>query len=74
MTGRTFTLADRRRIVVISAAGRDGRHIRGLDVTGGSKITGSWSGWEKLLLRVLGTKGAGGRETGGGRILSGSKK
>lgn len=74
MTGRTLTLADNRRMVAISAAGSAGRNIKGLVVTGGSKITGSCSGWEKLLVRVLGTGGAGGRETEGGTMVSGSRK
>jgi hypothetical protein len=37
-------------------------------------MTGSWSGWEKLPLRVRGTTGAGGPDTDGGTIWSGSKK
>jgi hypothetical protein len=61
-------------MVAMSAAGRVGRNIKGLVVTGGSKITGSCSGWEKLLVRVLGTSGAGGLEPGGGTIASGSRK
>lgn len=44
MTGRTLTLADRRLMVVMSAAGRAGRNMRGFVVTGGSRMTGSRSG------------------------------
>lgn len=65
MTGSTFTRAERRRIVFISANGRVGRQRIGFVVTGGSRMTGgSRSGWEKLLLRVRGTRGTGGG-TGG---------
>ena len=43
-------------------------------VTGGSKMTGSWSGCVKLLVRVRGMSGAGGAGTDGGTIWSGSRK
>ena len=69
-----MTRPDRRRIAAMSAGGRVGRASRGLVVTGGSKITGSWSGWEKLFVRVRGMSGAGGAGTDGGTIWSGSRK
>lgn len=46
----------------------------GFVVTGGSRMTGSASVWEKLLVRVLETRGTGGPGTEGGTIMSGSKK
>lgn len=46
----------------------------GFVVTGGSRMTGSVSVWEKLLVRALETRGAGGPGTEGGTIMSGSKK
>lgn len=42
-------------------------------VKGGSRITGSFSVWEKLLVWALETKGADGAGTGG-TIWSGSRK
>ena len=74
MTGRTFTRVDKRRIVVISAAGKVARVNKGFVATGGSRMTGSCSGWEKLFARVLGTGGAGAPGIDGGTIWSGSKK
>lgn len=74
ITGSTLTRPDRRRIAAMSAGGRVGRARRGFVVTGGSKMTGSWSGWEKLLVRVRGMSGAGGAGTDGGTIWSGSRK
>ena len=61
-------------MVLISTAGRVGRQRIGLVVTGGSSMTGSVSVWEKLLVRALETRGAGGPGTEGGTIMSGSKK
>ena len=43
-------------------------------VTGGSRMTGSASGWETLLACERGRSGAGGRMADGGIIVSGSKK
>lgn len=43
-------------------------------VTGGSRMTGSGSVCEKLLVRARGTSGAGGAGAHGGTITSGSKK
>ena len=74
MTGSTLTRADSLLIVFISAAGRVGRHRMGFVVTGGSRMTGSASGWEKLFVRALDTRGAGGAGAEGGTIKSGSKK
>lgn len=74
MTGRTLTRADKRRIMLICAGRRVGRRKSGFVVTGGSRITGSGSGCEKLLVRARGTSGAGGAGTGGGTMSSGSKK
>jgi hypothetical protein len=51
-----------------------GRNKRGFVVTGGSRMTGSCSGCEKLLVRARGMSGAGGPGTEGGTIWSGSKK
>lgn len=74
MTGSTLTREDNRRIAAISAAGKAARYRRGFVVTGGSRITGSCSGCEKLFVRVRGIKGAGGPGTDGGTIKSGSRK
>ena len=74
MTGKTLTREDSLRITLISACGRTGRRRRGLVVTGGSRMTGSASGWDTLLVCVRGRRGTGGRMAEGGIILSGSKK
>lgn len=50
MTGRTLTRAESRRMVLISAPGSVGLVC---NATGGSKMTGSCSSWEKLFVRVL---------------------
>lgn len=74
ITGRTLTRPESRRIAAMSAWGRVGLARRGFVVTGGSRITGSWSGCEKLLVRVREMSGAGGAGTEGGTIWSGSRK
>jgi hypothetical protein len=61
-------------MVLISTAGKVGLSNRGLVVKGGSRITGSFSVCEKLPVRALGTRGAGGPGTDGGTISSGSRK
>lgn len=74
MTGRTLTRPERRRIAAMSAGGSVGRASRGFVVTGGSRMTGSWSGCEKLFVRVRGMSGTCGPGTDGGTIWSGSRK
>ena len=51
-----------------------GRHKMGLLVTGGSRMTGSDSCVERLLVRARGTSGTGGAGTDGGTMWSGSRK
>lgn len=67
ITGSTLTRAESRLIAAMSAGGSVGRHRRGLVVTGGSSITGSGSGLDRLSVRARGT-GAGGAETEGGTM------
>lgn len=72
-TGSTLTRAERRRMIFVWVFGSvGGRHNRGFVVRGGSRMTGSGSGLEKLLARARGARGADG--TDWGTMSSGSKK